>query len=485
MIWAQLGMELCLGSLALGLAWIGFAGGGWPPPPLAVAPAAVGLASARLFPDAWRRRWWYDWLRWTVALGWAAGCAIYAQGWSGASPIAGWNVAFIAGLLFFWRGWSLGDDGVDPRDVPGTVQVALVAALALVAVVQSIAWGAGLLLGVGTLLFGLLALGLARRAERRRPGAPAESDWLTLVGVLGLAILVVGGLLLLLVTPDGLAALWEQARVLGTLALMPFVALFGWLASLFDAGAATPPPSGLGQAPAPSPVPPPATPTGTPEWASALMTILTTVLPLLFLAAVLFFVGMPLLRRLSGLQPRRGTPATVEREPGPPLSVVERFSWRAWWQALLTRLFGVLRGAPERAAERHRAAAAAAARASAEAAGGPEPRTVRELYKSLLAAAAGQGLGRSSSTTPNELKRRLATARPDARRPLDVLTEIYIRTRYGEERPARDEVAEMRTAVREAVEAIKRPPEDGSSRLSNRIESSQPSPHPRSPWREE
>ena len=460
MIWAQLGMELCLGSLALGLAWIGFAGGGWPPPPHALVPSAVGLASARLFPSTWRRLWWYDWLRWTVALGWAAGCAIYAQGWSGSSPVAGWNVAFIAGLLLFWRGWSLGEDGVEPRDVLGTVQTALVAALVLVAVIQMLAPGAGLLAGVGTLMFGLLALGLARRAERRRPGAPPESDWLALVGLLGLAILVVGGLLLLLVTPDGLAVLWEQARVLGTILLMPFVALFGWLGSLFSAGAAGPAPGSPGPSTGPlSPAPPPATATGTPGWAEAAMTLLTVVIPILFLAAMMYFIGKPLLRRLSQVRPR-GESAPVDREPGPPTAVVAEFSWRAWWQLLLARLFGVLRGeSVEEAAERRRAQAAAA-RSAASAPTAPEPRTVRELYKSLLSAAAGQGLVRSSASTPHEFTRRLSAARPGARRPLDVLTDIYTRTRYGEERPARDDVDEMRVAVREAVEQIKRPPDD-------------------------
>ena len=459
MIWAQLGMELCLGSLALGLAWIGFAGGGWPPPPLVFLPAAIGLASARAFPGTWRRLWWYDWLRWTVAIGWAAGCAIFAQGWSGASPVAGWNVAFIAGLLLFWRGWSLGEDGVEPRDVLGTVQIALVAALALVAVVQIVAPGAGLLPGVGTLLFGLLALGLARRAERRRPGAPPETDWLTLVGVLGLAILVVGGLLLQLVTPDGLAALWQQAKVLGALLVAPFVALFGWLASFVGAGAAGPASGGLGQGPAPSPqVPAPPAATGTPDWADAVMAIVTFVLPILFLAALFYFIGLPLLRRLASVRPR-GTSAAVEREPGPPTFVVTQFSWRTWWQALLARLFGALRGGSSaEAAERRRAAAAT--RAGVDGSGAPEPRTVRELYRTLLSAAAGQGLGRSSTATPDEFKRRLATARPGARGPLDVLTDIYTRTRYGEERPARDDVARMRTAVHDAVKQLERPPDD-------------------------
>ena len=482
MIWAQLGMELCLGSLALGLAWISFAGGGWPPPPLAFLPAVVGLASARLFPTTWRRLWWYDWLRWTVALGWAAGCAIYAQGWSGASSVAGWNVAFIAGLLLFWRGWSLGEDGVEPRDVLGTVQMALMAALGLVAVLQFIAPGAGLLPGVGTLLFGLLALGLARRAERRRPGAPPETDWLTLLGVLGLAILVVGGLLLLLVTPDGLLMLWDQARVLGAIWLAPVVALFGWLGSFFGPGTTGPTAGGLGAGAVPSPqVPPSQTSTGAPDWADAVMAILTFVLPLLVLAALVYFIGTPLMRRLSQVRPR-GLAAPVEREPGPATSVVEHFSWRTWWQALLARLFGVLRGeSSEQAEERRRAAAVAAARASADAAGGPEPRTVRDLYKTLLSAAAGQGLGRSSTATPHELKRRLAAARPGARRPLDVLTEIYTRTRYGQERPAGGDVAEMRTAVREAVEQLARPPEVDPARLPDGVGHGQ-SPHPRSPW---
>ena len=482
MIWAQLGLELCLGSLALGLAWIAFAGGAWPPPPYAFLPAAVGLASARLFPTTWRRLWWYDWLRWTVALGWAAGCAIYAQRWSGASPVAGWNVAFIAGLLLFWRGWSLGEDGVEPRDVLGTVQMALFAALGLVAVLQLVAPGAGMLPGVGTLLFGLLALGLARRAERRRPGAPPELDWLTLLGVLGIAILVVGGLLLLLVTPDGLVVLWDQARALGLILLSPLFALFGWLGSLFSAPPIGPTPTGFGPGAVPSPRASPAAPvTGGPDWADAVMAILTVLLPILALVWLVYFIGLPLLRRLSVVRPV-GASAPVESEPGPPISVVTEFSWRTWWRTLLARLFGIFGGeSSDDAAERRRAQSAAAARARADAAGEPEPRTVRELYRTLLTAAAGQGLGRGAATTPNELRRRLSAARPGARRPLDVLTEIYTRTRYGQERPAGAEVEEMRSAVREAVEELKRPPEDEAA-LRDRLGLAQRSPHPRSPW---
>jgi len=458
MIWAQLGMELCLGYLALGLAWIGFAGGAWPPPPVTLVPALVGLASARLFPDAWRRHGWFEWLRWIVAFGWAAGCAIWAQQWGGASPVAGWNVAFMAGLLVFWRGWSLGEDGVDPRDVLGTVQVATLGALALVAIMHPIARGAGLLPGVGTLLFGLLALGLARRAERRRPGAPRESDWLSLVAILGVAILVVGGLLLLLVTPDALATLLAQMQMLGALALAPITALFGWLASLLGGGGQgqLPPSAPAGVAPSPPfGDPNPDRPSGMDDlW----VTILTTVVPILLIVFLFFVVVLPLLKRASQLRPQRTAEVPVEREPGPPVSSADRFSWRMWWQALLARLFGSFREEALPDDEREdggRRGQARDGRASA-----PEPRTIRELYRTLLKSAAREGHSRAATATPHEFTGRLSAARPDARRPLADLTEIYTRTRYGEERPDGEDVARMRSSVDEVIEELKRTPSD-------------------------
>ena len=79
-----------------------------------------------------------------------------------------------------------------------------------------------------------------------------------------------------------------------------------------------------------------------------------------------------------------------------------------------------------------------------------EQRSVRALYRELLAAVARAGFERQPSTTPNELAREVNSARPAASPAVWTATELYVRARYGQEQVGRDDLARMRTAVQQA-----------------------------------
>jgi hypothetical protein len=95
-----------------------------------------------------------------------------------------------------------------------------------------------------------------------------------------------------------------------------------------------------------------------------------------------------------------------------------------------------------------------------------EQRSIRALYRDLLAAVARAGFERLPSTTPNELAREVNTARPAASPAMSAATDLYVRARYGEERVGRNELSRMRTAVEQARRDLTAPttPPDGSAR---------------------
>ena len=57
---------------------------------------------------------------------------------------------------------------------------------------------------------------------------------------------------------------------------------------------------------------------------------------------------------------------------------------------------------------------------------------------------------RQPSTTPNELAREVNAARPTASGSIATVTELYVRTRYGEEQLDSSELSRMREAVQQA-----------------------------------
>jgi hypothetical protein len=65
---------------------------------------------------------------------------------------------------------------------------------------------------------------------------------------------------------------------------------------------------------------------------------------------------------------------------------------------------------------------------------------IREIYRRLLREAALSGYGRKHQETPAEYAGRLENALPEAREPLDRLTDLYSGVRYGDAAPPEEEV---------------------------------------------
>ena len=74
----------------------------------------------------------------------------------------------------------------------------------------------------------------------------------------------------------------------------------------------------------------------------------------------------------------------------------------------------------------------------------PEARTVREVYRQMLLWAASRGCPRDPSQTPWEYLHRLLGWIPEAKGELGLLTEHYVRARYGPRAPAQGELQRLK-----------------------------------------
>ncbi len=439
-------MELSWISLAIGLAWIGWGSGRWPFPWVLLLPGVAGIVAGRGTPSAWGRRRWFDVYRWGLALGASTLGARTALAIDGLEQTGGtFFLGLVVGLILFWRGWFVGEDPPDARGVEAGFQVGAVAVLPLMAALQWNARGAGQAPAIAFFMFGLLSIGLARRGERRTQGSGPEPDWLAMAIGLGLATLVVAGALLALVSPELLQVLVEQ--------LLWAVRALAWLvAGLF---------TGIGQPPS-VPVDGQLPPAASPPAVSAPPLGLELPWPLLWLLErladlmLLLLFGFGIYRLVQfGLRRMRGRMA--DRSLGEaPRSEAVPFSPRQWWRELLARLWAWLR--PGR-----RSGPTLSAASSGTAHPTPEERSVREVYRSFLGAAARAGLPRARPETPNEYAAHLAARRPSVRGELAELTDVYVRARYGHERVDRRQVERMRAAAARAGAVLRDESRDGVS----------------------
>jgi len=433
---AFLVMELSWVTLAVGLAWIGWAGGAWPPPLVALLPALLGALGARVLPAAWRRHRWYDLYRWGLALGTAALCARAATLLAGLGGLAAWNVVFVAGLVLFWRGWFVGEDDLDPRGVELGFQVGAAAVLILLTALQWSVREAGLGPSLSFFFFGLLAIGLARRGERRVRRAGVEPDWLALIVLLGVATLAVAALLVSLVSPELLAVLADQALWLARSIGALVGALLGWLPT-----AARPPDPTTPQPVAQPPFELPAFLLDLPAPILWLFARLADALLLGLLLLVVYRLVLFGMRRLRGR--RAGGPGRDEGPRSEPLP----FSWRGWWGLFWARVWSWARGRPS--------TIATPPVRPGEVQPSREQRSVRELYRDFLGTAARLGLARAVHQTPAELRDHLAATHPEAAHSIAELTRVYVRARYAQEPIERQQVAHMRAAVDRAAAALR------------------------------
>jgi hypothetical protein len=446
---AVLVMELSIAALILGWIWVVLTGSSWPAPVPVLLAGPVALISGRLIPYAWRRINWFDAV-WWAAMALIVGALAEAGDLLAPGTPSGlrWNVQFVAGLLLAWRGWALAEGWIDQDFVEAELQLGTVIVLGMLLILVWVVPGAGLFPAVTFAAAGLVGLGLARRSQRRAPGAPPESDWLVLVGGLVTCIVLVAVIVVLLVTPDVLLAAVEQVQIVGGIAILGIFGFFQWLASFFPSFS----PSGVEQLPQSGPVGPlPPAPTPQTERPAGEVPFFWVYEILITFALVLFlfFAGRAIMRLMKTNLRSFNFRLPRQREPAPALSAAETFSWASWWRTFLAWLRGEVltgnvfanRAATAQHAEQQRAQATAFQ---------AEQRSVRALYREFLQAVARAGFERRPSTTPNELAREVNQARPIAADAIGTVTELYVRTRYGEERLGSAELARMREAVQQA-----------------------------------
>ena len=434
-------MELSIVSLLLGWVWVVIAGSAWPAPWAVLLAAPFSLVCGRYVPYPWRRWAWFDSVWWLTV---AVLVALLAEAGNmlapGASSSSRWNVQFVAGLLAAWRAWALAEGWIDRELVESELQVGTLVVVGILTMMIWIVPGAGLVPAVAFVASGLFGLGLARRAERRDPRAPVESDWFVLVAGLVALIVLVALVVVLIVTPDLLLAIYEQAVAAFFALLAGIGALFRWLGSFFPSfgGGTEQLPSGPtngGLAPI-TPVVPGTTVAEPPFWLFELF--------LTFVGVVFLIVAGRAVYRLMKMNVRSFTLRMPrQREPAPPISTTDTFTWAGWWKLVLTWLRAWLKGDNHVATKSARAQAGTATAVA-------EQRSVRALYRELLGLVARAGFERQPSTTPNELARQVNQARPAASPAVSTMTDLYVRVRYGEEPLGRDELSRMQNALQQA-----------------------------------
>ncbi|HLZ63440.1 MAG TPA: DUF4129 domain-containing protein [Ktedonosporobacter sp.] len=184
------------------------------------------------------------------------------------------------------------------------------------------------------------------------------------------------------------------------------------------------------------PTPPPAcklphgcrVPQTPPPFIMATAGVLKVLIPILVIALIIFLVWLALRRRRVAL-------ARIERR-------FEELHESLWsWNLFWAQVKGLLLALWRRFFPQP--AIAAAAENVEEIGGEPGARSIREIYRALLAWAAGRGHARKKDETPYEFKVRLDEHLPQAEPELSSVTQAYTAIRYGAIVPDEAEVARV------------------------------------------
>jgi hypothetical protein len=301
-----------------------------------------------------------------------------------------------------------------------------------------------LFLFCGLLLLALQALTSVLAARRREGagGVSLERYWLVSLGVVTLAIIIVGGLIGLLLTPDVVsqvvAVVWPIIRIIIT----PFLWVFQWLGyllilllSMLLRGLDLI--GGEGEAQAPEPQVPT-------DLAQQVREIERGVAPAVRLPpnlgpivlAVVIVAGLLLVFyvvwRRRGRR-RRSAPTLEDRD-----SIMTRDmlleQMREWLGSLRPRRSEVLYDEDLNASDPKEA--------------------VRLLYRRLLQSARRLGRPRAPGQTPESFGRTLASLAPTEREGVQQVTQRYVAVRYGDREPSPEQVAETRDAVDRVEKAL-------------------------------
>ncbi len=358
-------------------------------------------------------------------------------------------LALPAAAYLWWRGIAYGRAPLNSTSVYTSFVVGI-GSFVLLIIIWRAAFGAASLRGLASAVapqvaafffFGLLALAMLNLSAIRRrlgtdeTGAGFNRRWLPILLVVAGGIVIISMGVAGLFSPDFMALLTDALnavfgffRQLMYYLLIPFgyiaAALFyvvRWIVSLIRS---TNPPEfempDLGASEEPL-----ETPTGQPIDETILLVLKWA----LFAVAAVVVIWL-LARAVSRFRAARQAPGVDETSE----SLWSWASFKADLWLFLSAVFGRFR--------RRRPAPAGAP-------AGPEPGrdldeggrlSIRQIYQRLLWRAALFGLGRRPHETPFEYEARLDRTLPETARPLAELTELYVRTRYGEMEPPRPAV---------------------------------------------
>ncbi len=233
-------------------------------------------------------------------------------------------------------------------------------------------------------------------------------------------VLVLGLLIAWIVTPDLLQLLWAAIKTAWGFIWSLIVKLLLFLASLF-------PQTEPAELPPMPVMPETETDDGfklwtMPEWLKSTAGLLMTILWIGLVLAALWRISSDIFRwlrrKLAGM-------AGAEFEPLPG-------AFKADLLGLLKRIFSRLLGLKLLFRLRKRRVALP-----------PEVASVRQVYRQLLRWAAAGGYPRYLSQTPGEYRDRLAGLLPEAGDDLDLVTQHYMRVRYGAFLYTGDELKEL------------------------------------------
>lgn len=349
------------------------------------------------------------------------------------TALAGASVAPILTILtvaYAWhRALRVSAEGASLPALMRQFEIGLIAML----VVGFLAERAGVAVSITLWLFwfffwGLLAIAACRLQDiARSRQASVESYWLPIVLSVTLLVLLGGGIVSLLYSEDALTAVQHAlaplARLLGflydaavtavLLLVLPLAYLVDFLTRLLLATLGNrneqqsmEPVAGLdemftGMQRQAAGLPP------------ALQEILRWALAVAVLAALVWFLSSRLRRRYAVADD------AIEEVRESVWSLAELLAGlRALWQRLLRRLFDAAQPATPRVA-----APATAEERTAQ--------TIRQIYRRMLALAAGLGCPRQPSCTPLEFLPGIEGLLPAAAADLRLLTDAYLRARYG------------------------------------------------------
>ncbi|MGI9147179.1 MAG: DUF4129 domain-containing protein [Chloroflexota bacterium] len=339
-------------------------------------------------------------------------------------------VPMAIGIGLWWRGSALSVADLTAADVRTEFSVLAVGMLAMLGMLRPF------LLPDPVLLAGSVALfavgGLVATALSRQDAAEVASLRFGRLLATVSAVLPVGAAVVLvsILRPGLLGAMWSMLARIVELAFTPIGWLMAWLASLFPRGAVQP--QVIPPGPLQPPLPDPAALgqlQDRQEWLGWLVVIalllLAGLVALLIVRAMLAnWIGSPLKPAV-----RRAEDVATERSGTPGGDAHDFFGWLLRW------------------IRQHLGRRAAQVGYSTTGATDSPALDAWAAYRSLLEWASAQGVSRGAAETTGQLKARLARHSPDTTEAVDLVTTTYEWQHYGEVAPHADRLRRLRNAV--------------------------------------